>query len=144
MYEGEFSSAEKHRKNFSELCAQIQRLLVKETETKEFSEKRKFKLPKIELRKFNGDDKEYLTFWNENKMQYLLQAVVPITKTTRLVESFPVTAENYPKAISQLKERFGRDNLLVQIYVRDLLSMVVKNAASGHTKKDLRVLYDEL
>ncbi|GBL83668.1 hypothetical protein AVEN_132598-1 [Araneus ventricosus] len=52
-------------------------------------------------------------------MQYLLQAVVPKTKAARVVESFPATAENYPKAIAQLKERFGRDDLLVQIYVRD-------------------------
>ncbi|GBL55307.1 hypothetical protein AVEN_124391-1 [Araneus ventricosus] len=114
---------------------------MKETETKKFSEKRKFKLPKIEPKKFTGDAKEYLSFWsqfrkiqedtsipNEDKMQYLLQAVVPKTKAARVVESFPATAENYPKAIVQLKERFGRDDLLVQIYVRDLLSMVMKNA----------------
>ncbi|GBM63892.1 hypothetical protein AVEN_99772-1 [Araneus ventricosus] len=84
-YEEDFLSAEKYRDRFSELCAQIQRLSVKETETKEFSEKRKFKLPKIELKKFTGDAKEYLSFWsqfrkihedtsipNEDKMQYLL------------------------------------------------------------------------
>ncbi|GBN37515.1 hypothetical protein AVEN_14692-1 [Araneus ventricosus] len=52
--------------------------------------------------------------------------------------------ENYPKAIVQLKERFGRDDLLVQIYVRDLLSMVMKNAASGRTKTNLPALYVEL
>ncbi|GBN49393.1 hypothetical protein AVEN_181100-1 [Araneus ventricosus] len=126
---------------------------MKETEIKEFSEKRKFKLPKIELKKFTGDAKEYLSFWsqfrkihedtsipNEDKMRYLLQAVVPKTKAPAplsfrsVVESFPATAENYPKAIAHLKERFGRDDLLVQIYVRDLLSMVMKNAASGRTK----------
>ncbi|GBM31122.1 hypothetical protein AVEN_82059-1, partial [Araneus ventricosus] len=156
-FEEDFLSAEKYRDRFSELCAQIQRLSMKETETKEFSEKRKFKLPKIELKKFTGDAKEYLSFWsqfskihedtsipNEDKMQYLLQAVVPKTKAARVVESFPATAENYPKAIAQLKERFGRDDLLVQIYVRDLLSMVMKNAASGRTKTDLPALYDEL
>ncbi|GBO26555.1 hypothetical protein AVEN_148045-1 [Araneus ventricosus] len=161
-YEEDFLSAEKYRDRFSELCAQIQRLSMKETEIKEFSEKRKFKLPKIELKKFTGDAKEYLSFWsqfrkihedtsipNEDKMQYLLQAVVPKTKAARVVESFPVSnclwiAENYPKAIAQLKERFGRDDLLVQIYVRDLLSMVMKNAASGRTKTDLPALYDEL
>ncbi|GBN27744.1 hypothetical protein AVEN_198857-1 [Araneus ventricosus] len=38
---------------------------MKETETKEFSEKRKFKLPKIELKKFTGDAKEYLSFWSQ-------------------------------------------------------------------------------
>ncbi|GBN96389.1 hypothetical protein AVEN_35961-1 [Araneus ventricosus] len=65
-------------------------------------------------------------------------------KAARVVESFPATAENYPKAISQLKERFGRDDLRVQIYVTDLLSMITKNAASGRTKTDPPALYDEL
>ncbi|GFW91368.1 hypothetical protein TNCV_737821 [Trichonephila clavipes] len=44
--------------------------------------------------------------------------------------SFPATAANYPKAIDQLKERFGREDLLVQIYVRDLLTLVMNNAAT--------------
>ncbi|GFW59798.1 uncharacterized protein TNCV_4718891 [Trichonephila clavipes] len=44
----------------------------------------------------------------------------------------------------QLKERFGREDLLVQIYVRDLLTLVVKNAATGRVKADLPLLYDEL
>ncbi|GFY72608.1 uncharacterized protein TNIN_338581, partial [Trichonephila inaurata madagascariensis] len=67
---------------------------------------------------------------DENKFQYLLQAVVPKSKAALEVESIPATADNYPKAIAQLKDRFGQD-LSVQIYVRDLLSMVMKNAASG-------------
>ncbi|GFV47606.1 uncharacterized protein TNCV_2081661 [Trichonephila clavipes] len=70
-------------------------------------------------------------------MQYLLQSVEPKSKSERLVLSFPATAENYPKAIDQLKERFGREDLLVQIYVRELLNLVMKNAVSGRTKTDL-------
>ncbi|GFS71936.1 integrase catalytic domain-containing protein [Trichonephila clavipes] len=77
-------------------------------------------------------------------MQYLLQSVEPKSKAERLVLSFPATAENYPKAIDQLKERFGREDLLVQIYVRELLNLVMKNAVSGRTKTDLSTLYDEL
>ncbi|GFT84328.1 uncharacterized protein TNCV_1609651 [Trichonephila clavipes] len=67
-----------------------------------------------------------------------------VQKAERLVLSFPATAENYPKAIDQLKERFGREDLLVQIYVRDLLTLVMKNAATGRAKADLPLLYDEL
>ncbi|GBO40560.1 hypothetical protein AVEN_251017-1 [Araneus ventricosus] len=156
-YEEDFLSAEKYRDNYIELCSQIEQLYLKDSSTKDFSEKRKFKLPKIELKKFDGDAKNYLTFWrqfrkihedssipNEDKFQYLLQAVVPKSKAARVVESFPETADNYQKAISQLQERFGRNNLLVQIYVRDLLSMVMKNAATGRSKTDLPALYDEL
>ncbi|GFW42304.1 uncharacterized protein TNCV_1207571 [Trichonephila clavipes] len=77
-------------------------------------------------------------------MQYLLQSVEPKSKAKRLVLSFPATAENYPKAIGQLKERFGREDLLVQIHVRELLNLVMENAVSGRTKTDLSALYDEL
>ncbi|GBN52873.1 hypothetical protein AVEN_11502-1, partial [Araneus ventricosus] len=114
-------------------------------------------LPKIELKKFDGNAKKYLTFWsqfrkihedssipNEDKFQYLLQAVVPESRAARVVESFPATTDTYPKAVSQLQERFGRDDLLVQIYVRDLLSMVMKNAVTGRSKTDLPALYDEM
>ncbi|GFW74592.1 uncharacterized protein TNCV_961671 [Trichonephila clavipes] len=54
------------------------------------------------------------------------------------------SAANYPKSIDQLKERFGREDLLVQIYVRDLLTFIMKNAATGRAKADLPLLYDEL
>ncbi|XP_054720556.1 uncharacterized protein LOC129230178 [Uloborus diversus] len=119
--------------------------------------KRNFKLPKIELKKFNGEAREFLNFWsqfkkihedkgidNEDKMQYLIQSMEPGSKAERLVLSFPATGENYCKAIQQLKERFGRDDLLVQVYVRDLLRLVMKNAAAGRGKADLPSLYDEL
>ncbi|GFX70521.1 DUF1758 domain-containing protein [Trichonephila clavipes] len=53
-------------------------------------------------------------------------------------------ADNYPKAIAQLQERLNREDLLVQIYVRDLLSMVMRNAAIGCSKKNLKALYDKL
>ncbi|GFT74282.1 uncharacterized protein TNCV_1925071, partial [Trichonephila clavipes] len=76
-------------------------------------------------------------------MQYLLQSVEPHSKAERLILSFPATAANYLKAIEQLKERFGRDDLLVQIYVRDLLGLVMKNAVKGRSKTDLTYLYDE-
>ncbi|GFX06289.1 uncharacterized protein TNCV_505091 [Trichonephila clavipes] len=104
-----------------------------------------------------GEAKDFLAFWSqfqkihndesiaeEDKMQYLLQSVDPKSKAERLVLSFPAMAENYPKAIDQLKERFGREDLLVQIYVRELLNLVMKNADSGRAKTDLSTLYDEL
>ncbi|GFU23986.1 uncharacterized protein NPIL_256531 [Nephila pilipes] len=105
----------------------------------------------------HGDARDYLTFWsqfrkiledfsiaNEDKFHYLLHAIVPKSKAARVLDSFPATADNYPKAVAQLQERFGREDLLVQIYVRDLLSMVMKNAATGRSKTDLPALYDEL
>lgn len=55
--------------------------------------------------------------------------------------SFPATAANYSKAIEHSKERFGREDLLVQIHVRDIVSLVMKNVASGRAKVDLSSLF---
>ncbi|KAF8795164.1 hypothetical protein HNY73_003044 [Argiope bruennichi] len=52
--------------------------------------------------------------------------------------SIPVT-----KTVAPMKERFGREDLLVQIYVQDL-TRVMKNVVSGGAKTDLSKLYDEL
>ncbi|GFT31560.1 uncharacterized protein TNCV_609451 [Trichonephila clavipes] len=127
------------------------------TDAESYNTPRKFKLPKLELRKFGGDPKEFLSFWSqfqkihddwsipdEDKMQYLVASVEPKSKAERPILSFPATAANYPKAVDQLKERFGREDLLVQIYVRDLLTMVMKNVVSGRAETDLSRLYDEL
>ncbi|GFV73814.1 uncharacterized protein TNCV_373541 [Trichonephila clavipes] len=70
--------------------------------------------------------------------------MAPGSKAERLVRSFPATAVNYPKVIDQPKERFGQEDLLVQIYVRDRLTLVMKTAATGRTKADLPLLYNEL
>ncbi|GFX74914.1 putative RNA-directed DNA polymerase from transposon X-element [Trichonephila clavipes] len=153
-----FSRLETIQEEISDLlltkASQEQKILVSEENNS--VQKRKFKLPELELRQFSGEPKDYLAFWSqfekihmdatiaeEDKFQYLLQCLVPDSKAARLVSSFPPTKNNYLKAITQLKERFGRDELLVQIYVRDLLSIVMKNAA-GRIKVDLSELYDLL
>ncbi|GFT18791.1 uncharacterized protein NPIL_363141 [Nephila pilipes] len=92
---------------------------MKELATREICEKRNFKLPKIKLKKFSGNARDYLTFWsqfrkihedssiaNEDKFHYLLQAVVPKSKAVRVLGSFPATADNYLKAVAELQERF--------------------------------------
>ncbi|GFV68045.1 DUF1758 domain-containing protein [Trichonephila clavipes] len=156
LFAEDLEDAEIYREMFWELTTKIE-LKSQQCTVPSDKESRKFKLPKIELKKFNGEAKEYLTFWSqfqkihedrgiaaEDKMQYLLQSMEPGSKAERLVLSFPATAANYPKAIDQLKERFGREDLLVQIYVRDLLNLVMKNAVTGRAKADLPLLYDEL
>ncbi|GFU88952.1 uncharacterized protein TNCV_4446271 [Trichonephila clavipes] len=156
LFTEDLEDAEIYREKFWELTTKIE-LKSQQCTVPSDKESRKFKLPKIELKKFNGEAKEYLTFWSqfqkihedrgiaaEDKMQYLLQSMEPGSKAQKLVLSFPATAANYPKAIDQLKERFGREDLLVQIYVRDLLTLVMKNAATGRAKTDLPLLYDEL
>ncbi|GFY63816.1 uncharacterized protein TNIN_500481 [Trichonephila inaurata madagascariensis] len=69
--------------------------------------------------------------------------MVPESKAAGLISSFPITSENYSKAVQQLKMRFGREDLLVQIYVQDLLFLVIKNATAGRNS-ELASLYDML
>ncbi|GFU50391.1 uncharacterized protein TNCV_1827941 [Trichonephila clavipes] len=91
--------------------------------------KRKFHLSKLEFRKFSGNIKDCLPFWSqfepihkapENKFQYLIQATVSGSRAWEIVESFPLTSANYAKAVESWKARFGRNDLLVEMYVREL------------------------
>ncbi|GFT02085.1 uncharacterized protein TNCV_83881 [Trichonephila clavipes] len=122
-YLDNMEDAENYRDRYIEMCTRVD-LKIRETVVPTETEKKSFKLPKIELKKFSGEAKDFLAFWSqfqkihkdksiaeEDKMQYLLQSVEPKSKAERLVLSFPAMAENYPKAIDQLKEKFGREDL---------------------------------
>ena len=78
----------------------------------------------------------------ENKIQYLIQATVPGSRPREVVDSFPPTSANYAKVIERLKTRFGRNDLLVEVYVKGLLKLIV----IAHTKEkfSLTSLYDKL
>ncbi|GBL79240.1 hypothetical protein AVEN_92463-1 [Araneus ventricosus] len=114
----------------------------------------KLNLPKFECKNFSGEPKEFLTSWSifskihesddlteVDQFQYLYQCIVPESRAAGFISSFPITTENYSKSIQQLKARFGREDLLVQIYVRDLLSLVMKNAVAEKGSPDLATLY---
>lgn len=115
-----------------------------------------YKLPKLELKKFNGELTEWLGFWSQfdkidqdenlhasDKFQYLLQSMVVGTRARELVESYPLTSDNYPKVVKALKQRFGRPKMLKQVYVRELLKMVIINAKANEKIK-LSTMYDKL
>ncbi|UYV69827.1 hypothetical protein LAZ67_7000901 [Cordylochernes scorpioides] len=119
------------------------------------SHHRTVKLPKIELKKFTGEIKDWLGWWaqfnkihvdptleDSDKFQYLVQSMSPGTRASKLVDSYPLTAENYPKVIEILTERFGRPELLQQVYVRDLIRLMIDCSS----KQQLKVtsFYDEL
>lgn len=121
----------------------------------ENSGKRKFALPKLEFRKFNGDIIEWLPFWGqfsnvhndeeialEDKFQYLVQCTVAGSRARQVIESYPPTAENYNKAVDALKTRFGDENLLIEVYVRELLKLIM--SAQSQKRPCLSFLYDKL
>jgi hypothetical protein len=64
------------------------------------------------------------------------------TRARELVNSYPQTADNYPKAIAALQERFEKAKLLTQVYVRELLSMVISNAKAKN-KSELPKMFDK-
>ncbi|GFT09698.1 transposable element Tc1 transposase [Nephila pilipes] len=65
------------------------------------------------------------------------------SEARELVESFPITNENYPLAIESLTERYGRKELLIDFYVRELLRLDLNNATKK--KQDsLSGLYNKL
>ncbi|GFT45757.1 uncharacterized protein TNCV_2008191 [Trichonephila clavipes] len=114
------------------------------------------RLPEVELYKFGGELKDWLTFWNqfknihENKnltncdtFHYLVQSTKIKSEARELIESFPITNENYPLAIESLVERYRRNELLIDFYVRELLKLVLNNATKK--KQDsLSGLYNKL
>ncbi|XP_037029723.1 uncharacterized protein LOC119069705 [Bradysia coprophila] len=118
--------------------------------------KRTYKLPKIEIKKFNGEILEWLSFWsqfdkihkdddlhNSDKFQYLTQAIMENTRAKELVNSYPQTSENYPKVVAALKERFGKPKILKQVYVRELIKMIANNVRTKD-KVSISKLFDNL
>ncbi|UYV84483.1 hypothetical protein LAZ67_X002352 [Cordylochernes scorpioides] len=103
--------------------------------------RRRVLLPKRKLPEFGGDVREWITFWSRfedihndedlsdsDKYQYLVDCMLENSEAQQLVLSFPVSGKNYASVIKDLKERFGRDNMLIKVYVRDLLWLIIRSA----------------
>ncbi|GFY08276.1 transposable element Tc1 transposase [Trichonephila clavipes] len=94
------------------------------------------KLPKLSLKEYGLIPRSWIAFWgqfcrvHEDKnlrkddkfFQYLLSSLKP-TKARDIAESYPPKG-NYLKVINQLKPRFGRKDLLIEVYIRDLLALL--------------------
>ncbi|GIX75932.1 endonuclease [Caerostris extrusa] len=119
---------------------------------------KRYKLPKIQIKKFDGHLLSYLSFWGQfkkihedknlddvDKFHYLAQSMLPGTRAYELIESYPLTSENYPKVISAFTERFGNQEILTEIYVRELLKLITQNVHSqGKDKLPLMSLFDKI
>ena len=92
-------------------------------------------LPKLKLITFDGQLTKWQQFWdvfernihtngklsNIDKFSYLCSLLHGTA--AKVTEGFQITSANYPEAISQLKERFGQPDLMIQGHVNDLLGM---------------------
>ncbi|CAL8096909.1 unnamed protein product [Orchesella dallaii] len=63
-------------------------------------------------------------------MELAFGAVQEGTEAKELINSYPQTAENYPRAVEALIDRYGRDDLQLQFYVRELLTLVITNVTN--------------
>ncbi|UYV77624.1 hypothetical protein LAZ67_15001762 [Cordylochernes scorpioides] len=112
------------------------------------------KLPKLMISKFYGNFSEWLTFWNSfdaaihqnnslnpiDKFNYLKSHLGGTALNT--VEGFALSADNYEKAIKLLKDRFGREDILISRHMNNLLSM--KPLKTSSDVRTFRELFDNL
>lgn len=125
-----------------------------EAHSVEGSQMKTYKLPKIEIRKFKGEYTDWLAFWaqfqkidedehlhDSDKFQYLMQSIVPGTRAERVLSAYPQSAENYKQAVQALKDRFGDKTILTEVYVRQLLKLVIRNV---NQPNNLSSMFDEL
>ncbi|UYV65068.1 hypothetical protein LAZ67_3003034, partial [Cordylochernes scorpioides] len=112
------------------------------------------KLPKLMISKFYGNFSEWLTFWNSfdaaihqnnslnpiDKFNYLKSHLGGTALNT--VEGFALSADNYEKAIKLLKDRFGREDILISRHMNNLLSMRPLKTSSD--VRTFRELFDNL
>ncbi|BES96686.1 Retrotransposon protein [Nesidiocoris tenuis] len=156
----EFDTAEEYRDKYSSLCSKRSRLLVPDRGNNISStpvpDSKNLKLPKLVPKQYDGSLKDWIQFWaiferihmsdeydDSTKFQYLIMFTTENSPARELIESFPPLPENYHKAINQLKSRFGREELLIELYVRELLKLVLIRAKENQALS-LRTLYDKL
>jgi len=126
-----------------------------ENETRpNFKEAMHIKLPKLNLAKFTGNTADFLTFWSSfetaihnnksldpvDKFNYLKSFLAP--EPLKCIEGFSVTASNYEKVIDILKQRYGREDLLVNVHLNKLLNITPLKHSSDI--KMLRKIYDDI
>ncbi|XP_045541691.1 uncharacterized protein LOC106718201 isoform X2 [Papilio machaon] len=150
--ENEISDAGKYRARWSLLDTKYSNLLKTFTKSNhEANENRRFKLPTLDVKKFDGHIKNWLPFWGQfkkidaddsidecDKLQYLCQSMEPGTGVRKFVENFPIQQKSYISCLEELKSRYAREDLLIQLYVRELLTLVLKK------ENNLTYLYDNI
>ncbi|KAL4717748.1 hypothetical protein ACJJTC_000897 [Scirpophaga incertulas] len=83
-----------------------------------------------------------VNFKRSDKFQYLIQFMTPDTEVKSFVDSFLPSGQCYAQCITELKSTFARDDLLIQMYVRELLGLILHKEKIGN--KELTSSYDKL
>jgi hypothetical protein len=112
------------------------------------------KLPKLVLKRFNGDLTKWATFWDSfessvhnnsslsdvDKFNYLNAQLEG--RASEAVAGLKLTSANYGEAIAILKKRFGNKQLTITRHMDVLLN--TDAVTSPHNLKGLRHLYDSV
>lgn len=109
------------------------------------------RLPTIELPKFNGDVLKWHPFWDQfvsnvdsrnisevDKLLYLQSALEGEAKD--VIEGLDITNKNYNIAIETLKERYGKQSIIIDAHYMALY----KIKRSGKTVNDCRTTFNEV
>ena len=110
------------------------------------------KLPKLDLRKFDGDISKWPSFWDAfesavhsntklapiDKFNYLNSLLVK--SAYEAISGLSLTAANYDEAVAILKRRFGNKQLIINKHMETLLN--INSVKSGLNIQALRQLHD--
>ncbi|XP_031350458.1 uncharacterized protein LOC116176124 [Photinus pyralis] len=153
----ELEGAKVYKKKYIELRQHVDAIEEHSSNRSSHQNRRRFKLPRIEFRKFDGTVKDWLPFWSQftkvhddpslddvDKFEYLRLATNSNSRVRMLVESYPATSQNYTKIVKALKARYGREDLQIEVQIRELLRIIINNASSSSSKPDIASLYDQL
>ena len=110
------------------------------------------KLPKLTITIFNGSYGDWPRFWGQYSENIDKTSVPPVTKFTylrellcenarRAIEALPFTSEGYNRAVSILKDKFGKESEIVKTYVKEILEL--PRTATTSPKK-IHEFYDKL
>ena len=114
--------------------------------------KTQVKLPKLELKKFDGDHSKWISFWdtfeasvhkNESlsaidKFNYLISRLE--RSAAEAISDLTLTASNYDEAIEILKGRFGNKQQIINRHMEILLNL--DTVTSHLNMRSLRKLHD--
>ena len=112
------------------------------------------KLPKLSMKKFNGDLTKWSTFWDSfsssidanpalsgiDKFNYLISLLE--STAAEAIAGLTPTDANYEEAVATLKKRFGNPQLIINRHMEALLH--VPGISSHHDIRGLRRLYDSV
>ena len=110
------------------------------------------KLPKLDLRKFDGDISKWPSFWDAfessvhsntkltpvDKFNYLNSLLV--NSASEAISGLSLTAANYDEAVTILKRRFGNKQFIINRHMETLLN--ISSVKSGLNIQALRQLHD--